>query len=147
MHTLLFRYNTSEMVMVKVKSVEDLKSLPKTKWNISQPADNDIREDALTTGILFNNISFSNSALFSMCMLLYIYIGGLDLIIVPGLGFTVNGKRLGRGKGYYDQCIAEYKTKYSSNSLKTIGLSFSQQICSDIPTNQQDSLVDFVIHP
>lgn len=70
----------------------------------------------------------------------------MDLIIVPGLGFTVNGKRLGRGKGYYDKCIAEYKAKYSSNSLKTIGLSFSQQICSNIPTNQQDSLVDFVIH-
>lgn len=58
MHTLLFRFNTSEMVMVKIKSVEDLKSLPKTKWNISQPADNDKREDALTTGIPFNNISF-----------------------------------------------------------------------------------------
>lgn len=116
------KYNKSEMVMVKMKSVEDVKGLPKTKWNISQPADNDMREDALTTG-------------------------GLDLIIVPGLGFTANGKRLGRGKGYYDRCIAEYKTEYPFNGLKTIGLSFSQQICDDIPTNQRDFLIDFVIHP
>lgn len=38
--------------MVKLNSVKDLKSLPKTKWNISQPADDDVREDALATGIL-----------------------------------------------------------------------------------------------
>jgi len=116
------KYNKAEMSMVKIKSVEDLKSLPKTKWNISQPADNDVREDALTTG-------------------------GLDLIIVPGLGFTVGGKRLGRGKGYYDRCITEYKKKYPYKNLKTIGLAFSQQMCDDIPTSQQDCLVDFVVHP
>jgi len=40
--------------MVKIKSVEHLNSLPKTKWNISQPADDDVLEDALATGILFS---------------------------------------------------------------------------------------------
>lgn len=40
------------MTMVKTKSMKDIMSLPKTKWNISQPADNDVREDALKTGIL-----------------------------------------------------------------------------------------------
>lgn len=39
--------------MVKIKSVGDLESLPKTKWNISQPADDDMHEDALATGTLF----------------------------------------------------------------------------------------------
>lgn len=116
------KYNKSEMSMVKINSVGDLESLPKTKWNISQPADDDVHEDALATG-------------------------GLDLIIVPGLGFTANGKRLGRGKGYYDRCITEYKRKYPGNDLKTIGLAFSQQMCDDIPTSQQDSLIDFVVCP
>ncbi|XP_026812537.1 5-formyltetrahydrofolate cyclo-ligase [Rhopalosiphum maidis] len=116
------KYNKSEMSMVKIKSIGELNSLPKTKWNISQPADDDVCEDALATG-------------------------GLDLIIVPGLGFTTDGKRLGRGKGYYDRCITEYKNKYPLNNLKTIGLAFSEQICEDIPTNQQDSLIDFLVYP
>lgn len=74
-----------------------------------------------------------------------VYLGGLDLIIVPGLGFTSSGKRLGRGKGYYDQCLTEYKKKYPFNNLKTIGLAFSQQICDEIPTSHQDYLIDFVL--
>lgn len=36
--------------MVRLKSMEDLQSLPKTKWNISQPLETDQREDALETG-------------------------------------------------------------------------------------------------
>jgi len=41
--------------MVKIRSLDELNSLPKTKWNISQPADDDVREDALTTGTLLNS--------------------------------------------------------------------------------------------
>jgi len=52
-NNFFFRYTKSAMSMVKIKSVEDLESLPKTKWNISQPAYNDIREDALETGICY----------------------------------------------------------------------------------------------
>jgi hypothetical protein len=48
----VLRYNQYDMSMVSLESMDDLKSLPKTKWNILQPADNDVREDALSTGIL-----------------------------------------------------------------------------------------------
>jgi len=66
---------------------------------------------------------------------------------VPGLGFTMDGKRLGRGKGYYDRCITEYNKKYPFSNLKTIGLAFSEQICDDIPMSQEDSLIDYLICP
>ncbi|KAK3706543.1 hypothetical protein QZH41_013028 [Actinostola sp. cb2023] len=57
------RYVGSTMDMLLLNSFEDMKSLPLTPWNIHQPSDDDVREEALLTG-------------------------GLDLIVVPGLGFT-----------------------------------------------------------
>lgn len=70
-------------------------------------------------------------------------------MIVPGLGFTTNGKRLGRGRGYYDRCIADYEHTYPYNNLKTIGLSLHQQLCddTDIPNDEYDKLIDIVISP
>ncbi|KAK2561972.1 5-formyltetrahydrofolate cyclo-ligase, partial [Acropora cervicornis] len=67
------RYIGSNMDMVKLDSMEDFFSLPLTSWNIRQPSEDDEREEALLSG-------------------------GLDLIVVPGLGFTKHGLRLGRGK-------------------------------------------------
>lgn len=71
---------------------------------------------------------------------------GLDLIIVPGLGFTVDGRRLGRGQGFYDGYITNYKKKFFSNNLKTIGLAFTEQIYKDIPVHIKDIPIDFVLH-
>lgn len=37
------------MDMVKLASYEEIASLPVTSWNIHQPAENDVREEALAT--------------------------------------------------------------------------------------------------
>ena len=75
----------------------------------------------------------------------FFVLGGLDLIIVPGLGFTKEGHRLGRGKGYYDtyqkRCVDETGVK-----PVTIALAFKEQICEHIPTNDDDVNVDYVIY-
>ena len=38
------------MKMVKLESWEDYIQLPENKWKIKQPADDDVRPDALDTG-------------------------------------------------------------------------------------------------
>lgn len=52
------------MDMLQVHSMADVAGLPLTAWNIPQPASAEDRENPLTSG------------------------RGLDLILVPGLGFT-----------------------------------------------------------
>lgn len=61
-----------------------------------------------------------------------------DIIIVPGLGFTKDGKRLGRGKGFYDRYLEH------SSAVK-VGIAFDQQIEADLPTDGHDVLMDFVV--
>jgi 5-formyltetrahydrofolate cyclo-ligase len=67
-----------------------------------------------------------------------ISIDEIDLIIVPGVGFDLNGNRLGHGKGYYDRLLE--KTKAIS-----IGLAFELQIVKNIPTDRNDVPVDIIV--
>lgn len=64
----------------------------------------------------------------------------IDLFVVPGLGFTENGKRLGRGGGYYDATL-----KAASQRSRRVGLAFAEQVVVDIPTNQDDVDMDLVV--
>lgn len=68
------------------------------------------------------------------------YIGKIDVILVPGLAFTVDGKRLGRGQGYYDTFLAQYP------QVKKIWLCFAGQLVKDIPMGEYDVPVNTVIH-
>ena len=56
----------------------------------------------------------------------------LDFVIVPGLAFTEEGYRLGRGKGYYDRFLA-----LLSKSVPTVGVCFSFQIIEDMPIHSR----------
>lgn len=60
------------------------------------------------------------------------------IIIVPGLGFTSDGARLGRGKGFYDRYLED-------SSVIKIGIGFEMQIEQDIPTDPHDVRMDFVV--
>ena len=64
----------------------------------------------------------------------------LDLVIVPGLAFDKQGRRLGRGKGYYDRFLS----KISQHSI-SIGLAYDFQILPFIPTTKYDVEVHKVI--
>lgn len=62
----------------------------------------------------------------------------LDFIIVPGLGFDAECRRLGRGAGYYDRLLSE------SRAYKT-GLAFDEQILSEVCTESHDVKLDCVV--
>ncbi|CAL1283633.1 unnamed protein product [Larinioides sclopetarius] len=118
------RYDSksTEMDMVRLNSLQEYENLPVTSWNIKQPNYSDANlYDALATG-------------------------GLDLIIVPGIGFTKEGHRIGNGKGYYDTYLEKCKEKLG-NRFSTIALAFREQLVPSIPISEHDVLIDEVIYP
>ncbi len=62
----------------------------------------------------------------------------VDVFLIPGLAFTTDGKRLGRGGGFYDQMLNFYP-----NSLK-IGITSNERVLQDIPIEDHDILLDYV---
>lgn len=65
---------------------------------------------------------------------------GRDLVvIVPGIAFTLAGRRLGRGGGFYDRFLSTVP-----NALK-IGLCFELQIVSRVPVGPADIEVDWLL--
>ena len=64
------------------------------------------------------------------------------VILVPGLLFSADGKRLGRGKGFYDRYIAAIPAE---KKALLCGIGFSFQLASDIPVESHDRLLDCVI--
>ena len=61
-----------------------------------------------------------------------------DWLLIPGVGFDLNGARLGRGKGFYDRYLED------KNVMK-IGLAWTEQIVKKIPVEQHDCHMDFII--
>ena len=64
----------------------------------------------------------------------------LDLILVPGLAFTQDGLRLGRGRGYYDRLLAGCRPR-----TRRIGVCFATQIVGAMPAEAHDQRVERVI--
>jgi 5-formyltetrahydrofolate cyclo-ligase len=64
----------------------------------------------------------------------------LDFSLVPGLGFALDGRRLGRGKGFYDRMLARV------GGLKC-GVAFDEQVVEGIPREPHDVCVDCLLTP
>jgi 5-formyltetrahydrofolate cyclo-ligase len=65
----------------------------------------------------------------------------LDLIVVPGLAFTAEGSRLGRGAGFYDRFLSTIP----ATTVK-IGVCFKFQRVSDLPQEPHDVKMDAVVY-
>jgi len=63
---------------------------------------------------------------------------GIDLWLVPGLAFSTNGARLGRGGGYYDRML-------SLSKGQKVGILYGCQFMTDIPFEPHDVFMDVLI--
>ncbi len=64
----------------------------------------------------------------------------LDLTLVPGVAFDDTGRRLGRGKGYYDRMLSQI------TGFK-MGVAFDWQACEGVPTESHDVILDCILTP
>ena len=87
-------------------------------------------EDAMNAGASFG-IQESNGTLFTD-------LASIDLAVIPGMAFTPQGDRLGRGKGFYDRLLPQLH-------CPLIGLAFPFQILPSIPTEVHDIRMTEVI--
>ncbi len=62
----------------------------------------------------------------------------LDVVLVPTVGISPIGVRLGYGHGFYDRYLAEHKTV-------TISLTLEKQILKNIPKSEHDIIIDWIV--
>jgi len=62
----------------------------------------------------------------------------LDVVLVPTVGISPIGVRLGYGHGFYDRFLAKHKSV-------TISLTFEKQIVKKIPKSEHDIVIDWII--
>ena len=66
-----------------------------------------------------------------------------QLFFVPCLGFDLNGYRLGYGGGFYDKTFS--KLRKSNHNFYTVGFAFDDQKQNEIPKENFDYKLDFVL--
>lgn len=69
------------------------------------------------------------------------YTGSVDLIIVPGVAFDRQRRRLGRGGGYYDRFLKQYK------HIPHVAVAYDFQIVKEVPVTWFDRRVTCIVTP
>jgi len=68
-------------------------------------------------------------------------LAGIDVSIVPLLGFTERGERLGQGAGHYDRYLADHP------AIVAIGLAWDCQLVETLPIDPHDVPLHAVVTP
>jgi 5-formyltetrahydrofolate cyclo-ligase len=103
---------TRIMDMLALHSQEDLESLRRDPWGIPTLDESSVpaRENALSGHGVENILTRDDGAPKRSDA------AGLDLVLVPGVAFDTENRRLGHGKGFYDRYLQRYKDIVSSGS-------------------------------
>lgn len=62
----------------------------------------------------------------------------IGVALVPGVGFDLNGNRLGRGRGFYDRLLPQL-------NCPKVGIAFDLQIIENLPVEPHDAKVEVII--
>lgn len=114
----------TRMLMIELKSMRHYDSLPRNRFGIKE-----------MTSLFDENDQRLEVA------------SDLDLMIVPGVAFSSDGRRLGHGKGYYDEFLWDWEHHSPDNKrLFTIGLSLREQLVDDpLAIDGHDFTLDEII--
>lgn len=125
------------MSMLKADSLEDIEAWLPGSWGIKEPP----REGPPRLEALDEE-------------------SNLDLVLVPGLAFDTDLRRLGQGAGFYDRWLARAKDlrkvagsfQGAKEPLLLVGVTLDDLIVPEVPTDAYDLLMDrvvcaSVIHP
>ncbi len=64
----------------------------------------------------------------------------LDFVLVPGVGFDLAGRRLGRGRGFYDRLLARFPGH-------KCGVAFDCQVVAEVPEELHDVRLNSLVTP
>lgn len=62
----------------------------------------------------------------------------LQGVVVPGVAFDLKGRRLGRGRGFYDQTLENYKGTI-------VGVCYQTSLVETVPAEEHDVRCQFII--
>jgi 5-formyltetrahydrofolate cyclo-ligase len=65
--------------------------------------------------------------------------GPIDVALCPGVLFTRDGRRLGRGGGHYDRFLGAHPETLA------VGLGYEAQLVADLPTEPHDRAMDVIV--
>ena len=65
----------------------------------------------------------------------------IDMVVVPGVAFDRSGKRLGRGRGYYDRLFSDLLPEH----VFKVGVCYGFQLFDDIPAEPMDVPMHMVL--
>ncbi len=64
----------------------------------------------------------------------------IDLVIVPGMGFDLQGNRIGRGRGFYDRFLA-----HRDWAGIACGLALEEQVADVVPVSDHDRRIQMLV--
>ena len=115
----------ASMQMLRLHDIADFHSLKRNSWGIPEPT-LEGRENAIDNA------------------------DGLDLVIMPGMAFDIDGNRIGYGKGYYDRFLEDIfalAARDGKPQAFTMAIRLSAQLVEKVPTEETDVKPNVIIHP